>query len=98
MAALRDTAEAPLAACISLHTGLMVVGEIEVKRDDGTVEVLPRATLCRCGESEHKPFCDNQHLHNGFRAPGVKLKIHLSPVRAQLDRPITKLADPRRLD
>ena len=77
---------------------LMVVGEIEVKRDDGTVEVLPRATLCRCGESEHKPFCDNQHLHSGFRAPGVKLKIHLSPVRAQLDRPITKLDDPRRLD
>jgi DNA-binding winged helix-turn-helix (wHTH) protein len=28
LAALRDTAEEPLAACLSLHTGLMVVGEI----------------------------------------------------------------------
>ncbi len=77
---------------------LLVVGEIEVKREDGTVEVLPRATLCRCGQSEHKPFCDNQHLAIGFRAPGEKFKIHLSPVRAQLDKPITKAEDPRRLD
>lgn len=77
---------------------LLVIGKVEVKHDDGTVEVLPRATLCRCGDSEHKPFCDNQHLRNGFRAPGVKFRIHLSPVRAALDRPITKTEDPRRLD
>ena len=76
---------------------LLVTGRIEVKRDDGTVEVLPRATLCRCGRSEHKPFCDNQHLGSGFRAPGEKFKIHLSPVRAQLDKPMTKAEDPRRL-
>ena len=75
---------------------LMVVGNIEVKHDDGTVEVLPRATLCRCGESQHKPFCDNQHLKVGFRAPGAKIKIHLSPVRAAEDQPITKADDPRR--
>ncbi|TMC85457.1 MAG: hypothetical protein E6J06_03785, partial [Chloroflexi bacterium] len=49
---------------------LLVTGEIEVKREDGTVETLPRATLCRCGQSEHKPFCDNQHLAIKFRAPG----------------------------
>ncbi len=77
---------------------LLVAGRIEVKRDDGTVEVLPRATLCRCGESAHKPFCDNTHLRNGFRASGTKFRIHLSPVRPQqLDRPITKAEDPRRL-
>ena len=78
---------------------LMVVGEIEVTHDDGTVEVLPRATLCRCGESQHKPFCDNQHLRTGFKAPGVKFKIHLTPVRPErLDEPINKAEDPRRLD
>ena len=76
---------------------LMVVGAIEVKHDDGTIEVLPRATLCRCGESLHKPFCDNEHLKAGFRAPGVKFKIPLSPVRAALDEPISKAEDPRRL-
>ena len=74
---------------------LMVTGKIEVRREDGTVETLPRATLCRCGESEHKPFCDNKHLAAGFRAPGVPFRIQLSPVRTQLDKPITKAEDPR---
>ncbi|MCB0200569.1 MAG: CDGSH iron-sulfur domain-containing protein [Anaerolineae bacterium] len=29
-----------------------------------------RATLCRCGASENKPFCDNQHRKTGFSADG----------------------------
>jgi len=77
---------------------LLVTGAITVTREDGTVETLPRATLCRCGHSEHKPFCDNKHLAAGFRAPGVPYKIHLSQVRFRLDRPLTKAEDPRRLD
>jgi len=74
---------------------LLVRGRIEVTREDGTVETLPRATLCRCGESEHKPFCDNRHLKVGFRAPGVVYKIHLSPVRPHELEPISKDEDPR---
>jgi uncharacterized Fe-S cluster protein YjdI/CDGSH-type Zn-finger protein len=74
---------------------LMVIGKIQVTHQDGTVETLPRATLCRCGLSEHKPFCDNQHLAAGFQAPGVPYRIHLSPVRARLDTPMTKAEDPR---
>ena len=74
---------------------LLVIGPIEVRREDGTVETLPRATLCRCGYSEHKPFCDNTHLAIKFEAPGVPFKIHLSPVRPQLDKPISKFDDPR---
>lgn len=76
---------------------LLVVGEVQVRREDGTVETLPRATLCRCGFSEHKPFCDNHHLTVGFRAPGVPFKIHLSPVRPHARQPISKAEDPRRL-
>src|SRR6266699_6587528 len=60
---------------------LLVTGTIEVRREDGSVETLPRATLCRCGFSEHKPFCDNNHLKINFQAPGNVFKIHLSPVR-----------------
>ena len=75
---------------------LLIAGEIEVAREDGTLETLPRATLCRCGQSQVKPFCDNSHLKTGFRAPGVKFKIHLSPVRQELDRPMAKAEDPRR--
>ena len=76
---------------------LFVVGNIEVRRDDGTVEALPRATLCRCGLSNNKPFCDNEHLRQGFKAPGVQFKIHLSPVRPRAaEAPISRTEDPRR--
>jgi len=78
-----------------LNGPLIVTGVIEVRREDGTVETLPRATLCRCGQSEHKPFCDNQHIAAGFRAPGVPFRIHLSPVRTQLDKPMSTADDPR---
>lgn len=74
---------------------LLVVGDIEVRREDGTTERLPRATLCRCGESKHKPFCDNEHLKTKFRADGIALKIHLTPVRPRTDEPISKADDPR---
>ncbi len=29
-----------------------------------------RLALCRCGASQHKPYCDNQHLESGFQDPG----------------------------
>jgi CDGSH-type Zn-finger protein/uncharacterized Fe-S cluster protein YjdI len=31
---------------------------------------LYRATLCRCGKSKNKPFCDNSHIEAGFDATG----------------------------
>lgn len=81
-----------------LNGPLLVVGRIEVRREDHTVEVMPRATLCRCGHSQHKPFCDNEHLKIGFQAEGTPMKIHLSPVRPQVGQPINKAADPRGSD
>ncbi|MEP6827510.1 MAG: CDGSH iron-sulfur domain-containing protein, partial [Aestuariivirga sp.] len=29
-----------------------------------------RFTLCRCGASKHKPFCDGSHTQAGFTASG----------------------------
>jgi uncharacterized Fe-S cluster protein YjdI/CDGSH-type Zn-finger protein len=75
---------------------LRVTGEIHVRLADGSEEILPRATLCRCGESERKPFCDNSHLRNGFQAPGEPFKIRLSAVRRRIAEPIDAAADPRR--
>ena len=76
---------------------LLVRGRVEVKHADGTVEVMPRATLCRCGQSKNKPFCDNTHLRlrEGFSAPGEVFHIELSPVRRVIDQPMTTAEDPR---
>jgi uncharacterized Fe-S cluster protein YjdI/CDGSH-type Zn-finger protein len=50
---------------------LVVRGDVVVRHQDGRLERLPRAALCRCGHSNNKPFCDNQHLEVGFQAPGA---------------------------
>jgi CDGSH-type Zn-finger protein len=47
---------------------LWVRGGIPVVSDDGTPwEVRNRVTLCRCGRSGNKPFCDGTHQDVGFR-------------------------------
>ena len=40
-----------------------VRGGIPVSKEDGsTYEVRNRVTLCRCGRSHNKPFCDGSHI------------------------------------
>ena len=41
---------------------LWVTGGIQIKRSDGQlVEIRNRVTLCCCGKSNNKPFCDGTH-------------------------------------
>ena len=82
----------------TLNGPLLVEGEIRVVLENGTEEVLPRATLCRCGASARKPFCDNSHLGIGFVAPGEPLRVRISAVRPNLMEPIRTADDPRRDD
>lgn len=47
---------------------LWVRGGVRVESEDGTpYEQRNRATLCRCGASENKPFCDGSHAVIKFR-------------------------------
>jgi CDGSH-type Zn-finger protein len=46
-----------------LRGGVQVIGA-----DGFNYEVRNRVTLCRCGASQNKPFCDGQHAAIGFRA------------------------------
>ncbi|HEY6068518.1 MAG TPA: (4Fe-4S)-binding protein [Gaiellaceae bacterium] len=47
---------------------LLLRGHLRVLADDGTeLAELERAALCRCGQSQNKPFCDGSHARVGFR-------------------------------
>jgi hypothetical protein len=47
---------------------LWVSGKIPVRRSDGQpLETRNRMTLCRCGASSNKPFCDGSHVKINFK-------------------------------
>ncbi len=62
-------------------------GPLEVRGDlaihGATVELAQetRVTLCRCGASKYKPFCDNTHKETGFEA------VDIDPIQREGDRP-----------
>lgn len=46
---------------------LWVKGGIPIESSDGsTYEARNRQTICRCGKSRNKPFCDGSHIDIGF--------------------------------
>ncbi len=48
-----------------------VRGKLRVVTADGAVLIDDtRLALCRCGHSQHKPFCDNAHIAAGFEDGG----------------------------
>lgn len=48
---------------------IWVKGGIRVESEDGkSYEIRNKQTLCRCGQSKNKPFCDSTHMHIKFRA------------------------------
>jgi CDGSH-type Zn-finger protein/uncharacterized Fe-S cluster protein YjdI len=46
---------------------LALEAELQIQ---GSLQANPRATLCRCGQSQNKPFCDGSHVAAGFVASG----------------------------
>ena len=63
---------------LALHADLRVVGR------DGVVDATHlRATLCRCGASKNKPWCDNSHHGIGFAASGEAPSRESQPLAAR---------------
>jgi len=51
---------------------IRIEGEFEILDPQGKAFGLAGRTvisLCRCGHSENKPFCDGSHARNGFQSP-----------------------------
>ena len=66
MLAVRD---GPLAIDPQRNGPLKVRGNLEIISGTGRVVArVQSATLCRCGHSNNKPFCDGSHERVGFRS------------------------------
>ena len=55
-----------------MENGLyMVKGPVVLKGDKGEpITTMAVMSLCRCGGSKSKPFCDGRHSRIGFRSSG----------------------------
>ena len=50
---------------------LYIRGRVRVTGENGElIHEDSRMALCRCGRSQHMPFCDNSHRATAFRDPG----------------------------
>ena len=60
---------APTRITVINNGSLRIEGDFEIADQDGNVFGLAgrtRVTLCRCGQSSTKPFCDSTHKTCGF--------------------------------
>lgn len=67
-------AEVPdrVSSVIPIRNGpLYVRGDLSISIEEGDNLRETRAALCRCGESQNKPFCDNSHRKINFRVEGA---------------------------
>lgn len=57
--------------------GIETNGSYIVRKPDGTEEIIEKArmSICRCGLSANKPFCDQAHKTSGFKAEPLEIEI-----------------------
>jgi uncharacterized Fe-S cluster protein YjdI/CDGSH-type Zn-finger protein len=78
---------------------LLVCGPVALTQPDGTVEVVQRAVLCRCGQSAAKPDCDGSHARCGFVAPGAPApRAPMGLMSKPAEEKIDASTDPRTLE
>lgn len=61
----------PVTIIVSPNGPLRISGNIVIKDGQGKDFGLAGRTtisLCRCGQSQNKPFCDGSHARTGFQS------------------------------
>jgi CDGSH-type Zn-finger protein/uncharacterized Fe-S cluster protein YjdI len=60
---------------------IQVSGDLRITAAGVDIADETRATLCRCGASQNKPFCDNSHLKTGYSAaPASSERAEAGPI------------------
>lgn len=72
-------------------------GESVAWREIERIETRDTYTLCRCGRSENKPFCDASHVAAGFDGTETADRDAYFDVAANIDGPGVRLHDARAL-
>ncbi len=84
-----EEAPTPINRVTVLENGpLAVQGDLHISETP-----MQRATLCRCGKSKNKPFCDYAHVDSGFTATGEP-KPQEKPADAQDPAALSVVAVP----
>lgn len=85
--ATSDAAPAVNTVRVRENGPLAIEAELQIR---GEPQATPRATLCRCGQSANKPFCDGAHAAAGFAATGepaakefTALEVRNGPLNVQ---------------
>ena len=64
-----ETRNGPVSITPKLNGPLQVSGNLEVISGTGrTINRVTKTTLCRCGHSANKPYCDGSHARVGFKS------------------------------
>jgi uncharacterized Fe-S cluster protein YjdI len=64
---VKNKAHSPAEVVVVANGPLRLAGKIAVKDAEGnTLMETERVSLCRCGASKNKPFCDGSHKTIGF--------------------------------
>ena len=57
------------------NASLKIKGPVTIRVADGTEVSGHRVSLCRCGQSKNKPFCDGTHKEIGFLTEDPKVTM-----------------------
>jgi len=67
---LSELAPSANAAFTAPNGPLIATGDLQIHTSAAEPVSQPRASLCRCGASANKPFCDGSHRTLGFADAG----------------------------